>query len=70
MKITVIFKDGDTVTFGSAYQIYNDTDELVINYICYETLGDVSPTCNSAHYDLSEIAAVVKGECSLYMFRN
>lgn len=70
MKVTIIFKDGDTVTFGMAYQIYNDTDELIINFMCFDVLGDDSPSCNTVRYDLSGIAAVVKGECNLYEFRN
>lgn len=70
MRITIIFKDGDTATFGSAYQIYNDTDELIVNYEVYDRLYADSPTRNTARYDITEIAAVVKGECNLYEFRN
>lgn len=75
MRTTIIFKDGSTATFQSAYQIYVDTDSLIINYEYYKTLGDAmlgldSPSHNTACYDISEIAAVVKGECNLYEFRN
>lgn len=70
MKTTIIFKDGSTVAFQMAYQIYVDTDSLIVNYMCYETLGDTSPSCNLASYDITEIIAVVKGECTLFDFRN
>lgn len=70
MKTTIIFKDGSTATFQLSYQLYVDTDSLIVNYECYETLGDASPSYNTACYDISEIAAVVKGECNLYEFRN
>lgn len=67
MRISIIFKDGETATFNDAYQIDTTNNNKVVVNFYYDDDDDVVSI--SADYDKDKIAAIVTGEYNIIEFK-